>query len=130
MPDRYPILTGWCPAQCVDRLEADGLPVVERALQTIGGLLGIGAEEMERLLEISYFHDWQKDPYSRGAYSYVKVGESDGPEVLSRPLRDTLFFAGEAADIPGNNGTVHGAIASARRAVAEITKHGRATAAD
>ncbi len=42
----------------------------------------------------------------------------------------TLYFAGEAADVTGNNGTVHGAIASARRAVAEITKSGKASAAD
>ena len=130
MPDRFPILTGWCAAQCVERLQADSLPVVARALRTIGGLLDVEAKEMERLLEIAYFHDWQADPYSRGAYSYVKVGAADAPEILSRPVKETLFFAGEAADVTGNNGTVHGAIASARRAVAAITKTGRASAAD
>ena len=31
-----------------------------------------------------------------------------------------LFFAGEATDTSGNNGTVHGAIASAYSAAAEI----------
>jgi monoamine oxidase len=45
-------------------------------------------------------------------------------------VKDTLFFAGEAADITGNNGTVHGAIASARRAVVDITRTSRASAAD
>jgi monoamine oxidase len=85
---------------------------------------------MERLLEIAYFHDWQADPYARGAYSYVKAGTADAPEMLGRPVKDTLFFAGEAADVTGNNGTVHGAIASARRAVEEITKSGKASAAD
>src|ERR1700676_580990 len=130
MPDQFPIITGWAPSQSAEKLESDSLPVVTHALQTLGGLLGVGISEMERFLEIAYFHDWQADPYSRGAYSYVKAGAGDAPEMLSRPVVATLFSAGEAADITGNNGTVHGAIASARHAVAEITKSGRASAAD
>jgi monoamine oxidase len=130
MPDRFPIITGWAPWQCAERLESESVPVVARALQSLGGLLGVGTTEMERLLEIAYFHDWQADPYSRGAYSYVKTGSADAPEVLSRPVKDTLFFAGEATDVSGNNGTVHAAIASARRAVVQITKTSRASAAD
>ena len=130
MPDHFPIITGWAPWQSAERLKSESVPVVTRALQTLGGLLGVGNSEMERFLEIAYFHDWQADPYSRGAYSYVKVGSADAPDGLSRPVKDTLFFAGEAADVTGNNGTVHGAIASARRAVIEIAKTTRASAAD
>jgi monoamine oxidase len=130
MPDRFPIITGWAPWKSAEKLEFDSVPVVTRALQTLGGLLAIGTTEMERLLEIAYFHDWQADPFSRGAYSYVKPGAVNAPEILSRPVEDTLFFAGEAADITGNNGTVHGAIASARRAVVDITRTSRASAAD
>ncbi len=130
MPDQFPIITGWAPWQCAERLESESVPVGRRALQSLGGLLGVGITEMERLLEIAYFHDWQADPYSRGAYSYVKAGSADAPDVLSRPVKDTLFFAGEAADVTGNNGTVHAAIASARRAVVQITKTSRASAAD
>ena len=130
MPDRFPMITGWAPWKSAERLESEAVPVVTRALQTLGGLLGVGTTEMEGLLEIGYFHDWQADPFSRGAYSYVKAGAADAPEILSRPVKDTLFFAGEAADITGNNGTVHGAIASTRRAVVDITRTSRASAAD
>jgi len=130
MPDQFPIITGWAPWQSAERLQADSIPVITRATQTLGSLLGVDTTEMQRLLEIAYFHDWQGDPFSRGAYSYVKSGSANAPEMLGRPVKDSLFFAGEAADVTGNNGTVHGAIASARRAVAEITKTGRAAAAD
>ena len=115
IPDRFPIITGWAPWKSAERLASEGMPVVTRAIHTLGGLLGVGATELEGLLENAYFHDWQADPYSRGAYSYVKAGAAAGPEILSRPVNDTLFFAGEAADMTGNNGTVHGAIASARQ---------------
>jgi monoamine oxidase len=72
------------------------------------------------LLEAAYFHDWQNDPFSRGAYSYGKVGADGAQQELSHPVEDTLFFAGEATDTTGHNGTVHGAIASGRRAAREI----------
>ena len=54
----------------------------------------------------------------------MKAGAADAPEMLGRPVKDTLFFAGEAADVTGNNGTVHGAIARSAASVAEITKSG------
>jgi len=37
-------------------------------------------------------------------------------EKLAEPESDTLFFAGEAASVDGQGATVHGAIASGRRA--------------
>ena len=39
-----------------------------------------------------------------------------------KPLRGTLFFAGEAADSEGATGTVHGAIASGRRAARQTLR--------
>jgi monoamine oxidase len=71
-------------------------------------------------LERAYFHDWQSDPFSRGAYSYGRVGADGAQQVLAAPLEKTLFFAGEATDTSGHNGTVHGAIASGHRAAREI----------
>jgi monoamine oxidase len=65
-------------------------------------------------------HDWSRDPFSRGAYSYVRVGGVDAARVIARPLQETLFFAGEAADAGGRNGTVEGAIESGRRAAKAV----------
>jgi len=71
-------------------------------------------------LEAEYFHDWHSDPFSRGAYSYGKVGADGAQEAIASPIENTLFFAGEATDTSGHNGTVHGAIASGVRAAREI----------
>jgi len=130
MPEDFPIITGWAPFACVDRINSDDLPVGRLAVQCLATLLGEEATELQRLLMGAHFHDWQADTYSRGAYSYVKVGGADAPEILSQPVRETLFFAGEASDTSGNNGTVHGAIASALRAVAQIKKAGRVNVRD
>jgi monoamine oxidase len=48
------------------------------------------------------------------------VGGLDAPRALAEPVRGTLFFAGEATDTSSHNGTVHGAIASGRRAAREV----------
>jgi len=74
------------------------------------------------MVEASWLHDWEHDPLSRGPYSYQTVGGVDAPAALARPLRGTLFFAGEAADTEGRTGTVHGAIASGRHAAAEVER--------
>lgn len=42
--------------------------------------------------------------------------------ALGRQIESTLFFAGEATDTGGHNGTVHGAIASGKRAAVEILR--------
>ncbi len=125
MPEQVPLITGWAPFRCAERVASGEMSVVARSLQSLSGLLKVSMKKLEHLLEDAYFHDWQNDPYSRGAYSYAKVGAAHASEVLSRPVEDTLFFAGEATDVSGNTGTVHGAIASGQRAVAEIIRKDR-----
>jgi monoamine oxidase len=121
MPKKLPILTGWAPFHCAERLaglDLDG--VTAEALKTLERLLGVGLQELRRSLERAYFHDWQADAFARGAYTYGKVGSDGAQKSLGAPVANTLFFAGEATDVTGNNGTVHGAIASGRRAAGEI----------
>jgi monoamine oxidase len=72
-----------------------------------------------RLLQDFAYHDWQADPFARGAYSYVTVGGLWAQRALAQPVAGTLFFAGEATHWEGHFATVHGAIASGRRAAQE-----------
>lgn len=123
MPEKLPIITAWAPFRCAERLSGKSrCDVIERALQTLGRLLSIPATELAELLDESYFHDWQSDPFSRGAYSYCAVGADGAQNTLARPLENTLFFAGEATDTTGHNGTVHSAIASGVRAAREMIR--------
>jgi len=121
MPKKAPIITGWAPFRSAERLSGQSGPfVVERSLQTLSNLLGPSTQELQSLLKAAYFHDWQSDPFSMGAYSYGKVGADGAQHAISVPVENTLFFAGEATVPSGHNGTVHGAIASGNRAAAEI----------
>ena len=73
--------------------------------------------------QAAYVHNWARDPYSRGAYSYVGVGGGDARAVLATPLAGTLFFAGEATDTTGDPATVTGALRSGARAAEEVSQH-------
>jgi len=121
LPAKLPLLVGWAPFHCAERLSGRNESfVVEQSLKALHRVFAVSLHELDVLLEYAYFHDWQNDPFSRGAYSYGKVGAEDAQEALARPIENTLFFAGEASDVGGRNGTVHGAIASGRRAATEI----------
>ena len=122
-PKEWPIITGWAPFRCAECLSGKSRAfVVEKSLETLSSLLRISKGELEKMLVDAYVHDWQQDPFSRGAYSYGKVGADGAQEVLSDPVHDTLYFAGEATDTTGHNGTVHGAIASGHRAAEQILR--------
>ena len=122
-PLRVPILVGWqggLRAKALAQLASEELE--DAAIATLAQHLRIAPRRMRGMVEGTWTHDWEHDPYSRGAYSYQTVGGADAPAMLSRPVRGTLFFAGEAANREGRTGTVHGAIASGRRAARDAAR--------
>jgi monoamine oxidase len=128
MPDEVPLITGWAPAESGERLSGKGRSsVVAQALRSLVSSLRTTPSRLESILDDAYFHDWQNDPFSRGAYSYGSVGSDGAQQDLARPLENTLFFAGEATDTTGHNGTVHGAIASGHRAASQTLRGLRET---
>jgi monoamine oxidase len=119
-PARAPLLVAWAGGPRALRLAAGASPaqIARKALASLevlfGNALDVGAE-----LRGFYYHDWQQDPFARGAYSYVTVGGSEARAALARPIEDTLFFAGEATDAE-EEGTVTGALQSGVRAAGEV----------
>lgn len=92
--------------------------LIRLALDEFGMLLGnrsLARDEFEG----AAMHDWSRDPFARGAYSYVLVGGANARASLAEPLDGTLFFAGEATACDGQSGTVNGALATGERAARE-----------
>jgi monoamine oxidase len=92
---------------------------VQRAVKSLDAVFG-GRARAESQLVTAWLHDWQQDPFARGAYSYVAVGGHGARKALAAPLRGTLYFAGEAADFEGEHGTVAGALSSGARAARQV----------
>jgi monoamine oxidase len=124
LPEHVPLLTLWAGgprAAALSGLSRDQL--LERALAAVQDVFGARAQDE---LSAAFLHDWQGDPFARGAYSYVTVGGGDAPRRLALPLADTLYFAGEAT-CRDSMGTVEAALQSGTRAAREI---GASLAAD
>lgn len=117
-PSHAPLLVAWAGGPRAFAAGADPIEVVRAALQTLRTLFGEEADPAGDL-DGYYYHDWQQDPFARGAYSYALVGGSDARRTLAEPLDGTLFFAGEATDIE-EAGTVTGALESGIRAAREV----------
>ena len=119
-PDNSAILTAWAAGPRAERLRHNSRDQnIDLALKSIGRLLAV---ESKQHVIAAYTHDWQADPYSLGAYSYIPAGATSAPALLAKSVEDTLYFAGEATETSGRSATVHGAIATGHRAATQILK--------
>jgi monoamine oxidase len=129
-PIATPILVGWAGGPAAEQLALKGTDVIlSAAIESLANALKLSTRSVEEQLAACVVADWQADPFSRGAYSYVPVGAITAPIVLAEPVANTLFFAGEATDSDGNSGTMHGAIATGYRAADELLSLARRQAA-
>lgn len=124
MPHETAMLTAWAGGPKATALwglakaDGDAGALLEQALSTLARIFGL-ADIRSRLVSW-HLHDWQRDPYSRGAYSYVPAGAMDAPGQMRRPVDDTLYFAGEHTDTSGHWGTVHAALATGMAAAQQL----------
>jgi monoamine oxidase len=120
LPLRAPLLNAWAGGPRALRLSS-GAPadMVGSAIATLQSMFGKVCDVAGEL-ECSYYHDWQQDPFARGAYSYVNVAGDAARGLLAAPIANTLFFAGEATDTEGETATVAGALQSGTRAAREV----------
>lgn len=113
-PFRWPMMIVWCGGPGARRMCREGRPEALRAMRSqLARAFGTTPSRLGRNIRRVWWHNWDRDPYARGAYSYVRVGEMSAVQALRRPEQDTLFFAGEATEV--NSGTVEAALVSGRR---------------
>ena len=116
-----PQITGWAggpPAAAVDGTGPGRL--AELAVASLADSLALGHADVLHQLEGFHHHDWNGDPFSMGAYTWVTAGGLHAHRTLAAPLARTLYFAGEATCGAGYNATMEGAIMSGRRAAREV----------
>ncbi|HEV2578531.1 MAG TPA: NAD(P)/FAD-dependent oxidoreductase [Acidobacteriaceae bacterium] len=120
-PEALAALTGWAggprAAELVGRSE-EGLG--EQACRDLAQVFELPEKLLRDALVATHRNDWQLDPFSRGAYTYIPVNAIDGPLRMTEPEHDTLFFAGEHTDTTGNWGTVHAALRTGLRAAEQV----------
>jgi monoamine oxidase len=119
MPVHVPLITAWAGGpRAIALSEISRADLIERALEGFGAVFKEASLAHEEF-ESGSVHDWSRDPFARGAYSYLAVNGGDARLRLAAPVDDTLFFAGEATANNGQGGTVNGALETGERAARE-----------
>jgi monoamine oxidase len=77
--------------------------------------------EIRRAIKRTQATQWANEPWVLGSFSAASPGAQSGRKVLSEPLRDRIWFAGEAVH-ETLWGTVGGAWESGDRAAAAALK--------
>jgi len=82
-------------------------------------LASLFGADVKKAIQRSHATRWNDDPLIRGAWSSAAPGGQPSRRILMEPLRDRLWFAGEAAHETAW-GTVGGAWESGDRAAGEV----------
>ena len=123
LPLRTPLITAWQGGPKVERLSRlTDEEKVQTALETLAFLLKKNVEEIKEQLVNWYLHDWSKDQFSLGAYSYVGLDGDRLAKVLAEPFEGTLFFSGEATHSDAERGTVDGALDTGLRSAKQVLR--------
>jgi monoamine oxidase len=121
LPVRAPLLVGWAGGTRAEQLLSESQDAQrDHSLEALSHIFAVPRQLLEDQLVDFYTHDWRADPFSRGAYSYIPVGGTNGPAELAASIENTIYFAGEATNTAGHHGTVHGALSTGLRAAREI----------
>jgi len=123
MPLREPRLTAW---QGGPKALAMAMwppeKILAAAMKTLAKITQRSGAFLQQQLTGFHTHNWSTDPYALGAYSYVSVGGVKAASAFTKPVAETIWFAGEATVNGASRATVNGALASGQRAAREVLR--------
>jgi monoamine oxidase len=120
-PVRWPLMVVWCGGPEARRMCRAGRSEALRTMRSqLARAFGTTPSQLGRSIRHVWWHNWDRDPYARGAYSYVRVGAMAAVPALRRPEQDTLFLAGEGTEV--NSVTVEAALVSGRRVARQVDR--------
>lgn len=122
-PGKTPLLTGWLGGPKAEKLKdaADG-DILAMAVESLANIFKTTPENIQQRLTTSRIINWTADPFSRGSYSYATVATKEARAVMSAPIEDTIYFAGEALYDGPEMGTVEAALSNGMQVAHKITR--------
>jgi monoamine oxidase len=124
-PLDIPMLTGWLggPKAILYGNEPDDF-ILDKAMESLCGIFSVSRQELKNKLRNYRIFNWINEPWSRGAYSYARIGFEKARAVWRQPVDGNIYFAGEAYYDGPFPGTVEAAIVNgmetARNLLTEI----------
>ena len=123
LPVKNNILTGWVGGNKAIALKDErDEAILDKAIHSLSNSFQIPAEELHKKLQASVIANWCKEPDINGGYSFYTMETTTAKNVLSKPVNDTIFFAGEALFQGIAGGTVEAALSTAKNTAAKVLK--------
>jgi monoamine oxidase len=121
-PDPVPLLTGWLSGPVTREISKSSGELIADAIISLAHIFHTGPDAIVKRVKASKVVNWVTDPLSLGAYAYRTVGIEHSLRLLSLPIADTIFFAGEAYHTGKEMGTVEAALASGKETAERLLK--------
>lgn len=116
-PANNNLLTGWLGGPKAYAMQ-DYSPeqILDIALASLDAIFN------KKLPAIKAWHiaNWQKEPYTLGAYSYNTLQSKSAKAILKKPVENTIYFAGEAIYTGDAQGTVEAALVSGKETAEQM----------
>jgi monoamine oxidase len=113
-PASSTLLSGWLSGPATKSLRKPDHELLEEALKSLAYIFNCTEVYLQQHIRTAKIFNWVADPFARGAYAYKSVGNEEAIKTLANPVKDILYFAGEAYYNGPEMGTVEAAIASGK----------------
>ena len=121
LPDKTPLLTAWLAGPNAEKYKNNSEDeMIAIALDALSYIFNTKNSFLAENLCAGKVVNWQRNPFSLGAYSYATVESAAAKKILTQPAEDTIFFAGEALSEGTVMGTLEEALASGIKTAKEL----------
>jgi monoamine oxidase len=121
VPQHNALLTGWLGGPgAAEKMGMTDEEVLRLSLQSLSNIFKrTEAELRDKMLSFKIMN-WTAEPFTRGSYAYDTVDAPASRRILNKPVKDTLFFAGEYLYEGTAMGTVEAALTSGKEAAGKM----------
>lgn len=124
LPSESNLLTGWLggPNATKKVFETD-TSLLHTALLSLSSIFRLPPAMLKEELTNHKIINWLNQPFIKGGYSYNTLHSEQAINVLSLPVDNTIYFAGEAISRSESLGTVESALQSGRDTASMLIRH-------
>ena len=123
LPVENNLLTGWLGGpKATLKANNNERALLRSALLSLSSVFHLRHSVLAKELAHYKISSWHKHPFILGGYSYSTLFSEKAVEILSEPIADTIFFAGEAIYTGESQGTVEAALQSGLESAKKIRK--------
>jgi monoamine oxidase len=119
-PSELPLLTGWLSGPSSLSLKLNDEELLNEGIRSLGYIFDCPDNIVRSKIRAAKVVNWVNDPFAKGAYAYKTVETTQVIKLLSQPVEDTVYFAGEAYYHGPEMGTVEAALVTGEEVAGKI----------